>query len=355
MLMSAVPVRQFLSLPASSEGGTVLITGATGFVGRHLVRSLLARGVDAGRLRLLVRDVARAREFGLPDASLVVGDLGDERTLNAACTGVGWTIHLAGALKALRASELMAVNGAGTRRLVRALIRASPKSRFVHVSSLAAAGPSVDGAASALPPAECRPVSHYGASKRAAEMEVAAAGDDLDWIVIRPPIVYGEGDEATRLLFRQAVGLLACVPWRARPISLIHVDDLVRAIELAAVADVHAAFVPIEGPERLDTDRLMDRIASACGRSARRLRIPIPIVQAAASVADAWARLRRRASFFNRDKVREIAAVGWTVDPEVARRVLGFVPEIGIDEGFRRTAEREGFAVGPAVAQPQQS
>ncbi|MGA0871048.1 MAG: NAD-dependent epimerase/dehydratase family protein, partial [Planctomycetota bacterium] len=99
----------------------ILITGATGFLGRALVRRLLDAGRSAGALRLLVRDADRAVGFGLPRESLVVGDVVDPASVGAAIRGVDYVYHLAARTTALRAADFEAVNVGGTQNIVSAM------------------------------------------------------------------------------------------------------------------------------------------------------------------------------------------------------------------------------------------
>lgn len=322
----------------------LLITGATGFVGGALVRALLRAGRPPAGLRCLVRDPAHATAAGLPPASLCSGDLtgpGSERSLAAAAAGVGTVVHCAGALKAWGRSGFRPVNVDGTERLVRAVQVGSPGAHVIFVSSLAAAGPSVDGSGSAALPPECRPVSSYGESKRDAELAVAAYER---WTIVRPPVVYGAGDAATRLLFRQA--LLPCtpVPWRPQPLSVVHVDDVVGALLAAIEARPHGAIVPLDGPERTDTYALLRAIAASCGRRARLVPVPLAVAAAAATVSDALAMATRSPSFFNRDKIRELRAPGWVADGGNARTLLRFEASVGLAEGLARVAAAEGLS-----------
>ncbi len=324
------------------EGQLILVTGATGFVGRALVEHLLASGVEPGRLRLLVRDARRAAAVGLPAASLVQGHLAAADAVSAAARGVATAFHIAGAVKAGSRQEFMATNAGGTEIVVRALCAGAPGCRLVHVSSLAAAGPSVHGETSALPPERCRPWSDYGESKRRGELAVQAVGERLAWVIVRPPVVYGPRDAATRLLFRQALAPLVAVPWRARPLSLIHVRDLVSALALTARASIAQRVLPVEGPDRHDTDSLACAIAAACGRGARLVRVPLACAWPIALGCDWLGRLRGRPPWFGRDKLRDLRAPGWVADPAPAREALGFVPSIPTAVGFRETAMVEG-------------
>ncbi len=322
---------------------TLLITGATGFVGSALVRRLLERGWPAERLRCLVRDVARATALGLPPAGLCRGDLDrdDGPALRTALASVDVVVHLAGALKGHDQAGFDRVNVHGTRSLL-AAAAAGGCPHVVQVSSLAAAGPSLDGRGSAAVPAECQPVSHYGRSKLGGELAVVASG--LPYTILRPPVVYGPGDAATRLLFRQALGLVTAVPPTPRPLSVIHVDDVVDAVERAIDQLPAAAVLPLDGKERTDTHAFLRAIAAACGHRARLLPVPLAVAGAAAAACDLWARLTGRDGFFNRDKVREIRAPGWVADGSAAHERLGFVPRVALAAGLAAVARAEGFA-----------
>ena len=322
--------------------GDLLVTGATGFLGGVLVRRLIADGVPPTRLRLPVRDVARAARGGLPEASLFAADLTDPgvgELLRPALRGAGLVVHLAGSLQAYDQAGFDAVNVHGTRRLVEAVVAAAPAAHLVHVSSLAAVGPSRDGAGTDVGPPDCRPVSMYGLSKLGGEELVVASG--LPFTVLRPPVVYGPFDGATRVLFQQATGLLTPVPRRSRPLSVIHADDVAEALWCAVQRRPAGAFLPLDGPERTYTHDLMRAIASASERRARLLPIPMVLARLAAHAADLVARLRKRPGHFNRDKVREIEAIGWVADGRPARQILGFEPSIALAEGLRAVVERE--------------
>ena len=314
----------------------ILITGATGFIGRRFVRACQESGI--GDISCLVRDRARARGLGLPEDALVDGDLADPDALRRGAAGAALIIHLAASVRALRTADLFAANAGGTRLLLAA---AEPSARFVLVSSLAAAGPSRDGRDTDRPAARCSPCSAYGESKRQAELALVADATRTgrSWLVLRPGVVYGPGDAATRVLTAQARAWVTAVPPSPRPLSVIHVDDVCSAL-LAAVRkpEVQALFLPLVGGVPTDTHSLLTAIAAAHGRRARLLPVPLPIARCAAHLAQAWARVTGRPTFFNPDKVREIGAEGWVGDPEPAARALGFRAQIDLRAGLAALA-----------------
>jgi len=324
------------SVPVNS----VLVTGATGFVGAELIRVLFASGVAPSQLRCLVRDADRAVRGGLPPECVRRGDLTDAASLRAAAADVGLVFHLAGTLKGSRASDYHAVNAAGTRALVLALRAQAARCHVVLVSSLAAAGPSTDGVGTDLPPDRCAPVSAYGESKRQGELALVQSG--LSWTIVRPPVVYGPGDAATRLLFRQACAPLCAVPPRPRPLSVVHVTDVAGALLAAGRVRPRGAVLPLDGPDRTDTHALLRAIAAACGRRARLVPVPLALAAAAATLADAFCLLTRRASFFNGDKVKELRAPGWVADGSAARRLLALPPAQTLADGLAAVARAEG-------------
>ena len=309
-------------------GELVLVTGATGFIGGHLVELLLSRG---WRVRCLVR-----RPAELPEgAEAVRGDLGGEG-LERAAAGVDVVFHLAGVTKARRAREYYEGNARGTERLVAACARVP---RFVHVSSLAAVGPSADGVPLTEDAAPA-PFTHYGKSKLEAERIVRASALGERAVIVRPPVVYGPRDTDVLHFFRAAArGLRLELGRDERFFSAVYVKDLVEGL-LAAASPVAAGRTYfLAHPKAASWSELGAIAAELLARPGRVLRVPGSLAYAAGFCAEMVSFLRARPSIISREKVREARCRYWTCDPSAAARELGWSARTGLRAGVAETLE----------------
>jgi nucleoside-diphosphate-sugar epimerase len=315
----------------------ILLTGATGFVGGHAAEALGAAG---HRVRALSRGRDDGGVLAAAGAEVARGTLEDAASLRAALEGVEVVVHGAGLIKARRPSEYHSVNAEGTLRLLEACAAASPRPRrFVLVSSLAAQGPSPSGRPlSEADPA--RPVSHYGASKRRAEVMAAAFADRMEVVVLRPPAVYGPRDRETLEFFRLAArGLRPRFAGRDLRLVMVHAADLAAGIA-AAVASSAAAGRTFHlcHPEVLALGEVLDLMGRAVGRSGVALTVPRALLAAGSLVEEAVAAITGRVPGLSRDKARELAAPAWVADPRAAREALGWTARIPAAEGVPAVA-----------------
>ena len=205
-----------------------LVTGAGGFVGRQLVRSLIDRQTQV----VCFHDRAPARRDS-PGTSVecVIGDIRDMQAVDRAMRDVDWVFHLAAATAPRTLSESRAINVEGTRTVATVAAGQSRPPVLVHVSSLAAVGPGTTMQAESSP---CRPVSYYGRAKREAEQVLGSFADRLNVTIIRPPCVFGRGDRNLLRLYQ-----LIRRGWELHShpdyqYSFLHVDDLVDGLIGAA-------------------------------------------------------------------------------------------------------------------------
>jgi nucleoside-diphosphate-sugar epimerase len=315
----------------------ILVTGATGFVGRHVADELARSG---RRVRCLVRPSADASELERAGYGIVRGEVLDQGSLDAAVRGADAVVHVAGLIAARSFREMRRVNEEGVGRLAAACSRApAPPRRFVLISSLAAAGPSRRGrpVREEDPP---RPVSRYGLTKLLGERAAARTlPASIPLTVIRPPAVYGPFDRGILGFFDAAArGVLLRVGTRPRRVSIVHGEDLAAGVRLALDADRAAGRTYfVADPASHAIDDLISRIAAAVGGRTRRVRLPEPVVRAAGVLAEEVARWRGATPLFSRDKAREFLAEGWVCDPRRAMDELGWRPARTLDEGLAAT------------------
>jgi nucleoside-diphosphate-sugar epimerase len=313
-----------------------LVTGGTGFVGSHLVDRLVALDVP---VRCLVRKTSSFRYLRAGAVELVHGELATGAGLSEAVEGADVVFHVAGTTKAHSETGYYDGNLRGTENLLRACERTStPPRRFVHVSSLAAIGPSADGVPLSEE-AEPRPLTWYGRSKLASEAAVRASALAPRAVILRPPVVYGPRDTDVFEVFRSvAKGVMVLIGRGESWFSYIHVKDLVEAL-LAGAARERAAggTYNIANPEPVSWTAFARTAASVMGRTVRFVRVPVAIAYAAGWCAEAGSRLRRKPGIISRQKVIEARCRYWTSNPSLARAELGWCAARPLQDGIAET------------------
>jgi len=324
----------------------VLVTGASGFLGSHVAEQLASQGHE---VRLLLRRTSNRRFLTAFSFEVATGDVTDRASLLSAVAGIDAIVHTAGLVKARNEAEFQAVNSQGTANLLAAITQATPTlKRFVHVSSLAAHGPSDDGASQPAA-AAANPVSAYGRSKLAGERFVRESAIAARAIVFRPPVIFGPRDAALVPFFRLArMRVAPLLMGGHNRISIVYVEDVARAIVQATTAEADVGgktYCPEDG--RVHTWRdLLAAVEEAVGHSALRISAPRWAFDGAALASEAFGFAARRAVSLTRDKVREMAQRHWVCSSEELQRDLGWSARVDIREGARLTAEwyrREGW------------
>lgn len=314
----------------------VLVTGGTGFLGSHLIDRLL-EDPDT-EVYALVRNPAKARRLeGRDRLRLLRGDLSSVPTLPP---GLSVVFHLAGLTKACKPSEYYTVNQVGTASLFRALAAEGGSPRVVHLSSLAAAGPSSPGRP-VREDDEPRPVSPYGRSKLAAEREALAFKDRFPLVILRVAAVYGPRDEDFLEFFRWIrKGFLPAYGRREKTLSLCAARDVVQAIILAGAAAVRSGeIINVAAPVPATWDEVGKTAARLLGRKLVRLRIPAWAAFTVAAASSAAGRVRGRPTALNLSKFKDMRPDHWEADVRKARELLGFEARMSLEEGLRETID----------------
>ena len=300
----------------SPVGGLAAVTGATGFLGQHVVRALAD---DGWQVRILARrDPVSLFWDGLaPD--VVRGDLFDDAALARLCEGANVVVHIAGQIGGKKAG-LDRVNIEGARNVAKAAAAAT--AHLLLISSLAAREPQL---------------SAYGASKRAGEDAARAVlGDRVT--VIRPPAVYGPGDRETLRLFRLAAsGPFLPVLDPAARTALIHVSDAARQIAAMAESLSPITVTLSDGrPEGYAWREIMQAAADAFERRPRLVRIPAAALYAMALIDEFANNWRRGSTVLTFGKVNELTHLDWGVRPN-ERAAYAPPPKYDLLSGFRQT------------------
>ncbi len=316
----------------------ILVTGSTGFIGARLLHYLAGEGT---RVRVLLRPESAGD--ALPGTvEIARGSYLDIQALGQAVKGVDRIIHLAGVTKALDEAGYDAGNIMPAGNLLAAVQKENPGlQRFLFVSSLAAAGPAAEGIKGVSESDDPRPVSAYGRSKLRAEALCFDNAGDVPVTVVRPPAVYGPGDRDILQVFQMlAKGVLVSPGDVMRQrFSMIHVDDLVRGIMMAARSDKTAGSTYyITSPAALSWNDVIEAARPVLGfKKLHTISLPKPLVFLAGFMAGAAGTLSRKPSIINRDKAYELVQDYWVCQSIQARLDFDFEAEIPLEEGIAKT------------------
>ncbi len=322
----------------------VLVTGASGFIGVHLVRRLVVRGHSVS---CLVRPTSQVKELLAAGAELVTGDVNDRAGVARAIAfaNAGVVFHLAGLVRAMSPGDFMRVNAEGVEAVAAACAEQARRPVLLLVSSLAAAGPSGETPKMESDPPV--PVSDYGRSKFAGEQAAARYAGALPITIVRPCPVFGAGDRGMYEIFKAVArsGIHIVHGRGDGRISLIAVADLVECIVLAAengerlVPDGSGCGIYFAGAEDLSHVEIGAAIARALGQELPRVvRVPERLMRVAGFCGDIVARIRRRPGWVSSDKISELLAGSWTCSSAKARRQLGWSPAAPLADRLRETA-----------------
>lgn len=321
--------------------GRVLVTGSTGFLGRHLLDLLAVRGYEAV---CLVRPETDARVLDGRPVVRVEADYADVASLRRAVQGARFVFHLGAVLGASDEQAFFQGNVAATQSLAAACLNSSTPPRFIFASSIAAAGPSRDG----RPKTEmdpCEPVSAYGRSKLLAESALAALRPALPLVVLRLPNLLGRGQAQLRsamsLIRRRIVPTLGD---GRRRTSISFAQDAARALLLAAERSpgLGEAYYVTDGKSYSWRDLVEPLVGELAPGPV--LRLPAVALFGVAALAEGWSRMRRAPPALTIGDVVSVVSRDWVYDDTLIRSRLGYAPSVEFATEMTRLARayREG-------------
>jgi dihydroflavonol-4-reductase len=334
---------------------SVLVTGATGFIGLHLVEALVERG---DHVRCLVRPTSIVEPLRQLGVELVTASFGDADRLRSATDGVDVVYHAAGIIRAFQCAEFYRANEQGTAQITAACAAQANPPRLVLISSIAASGPAPRGQLriEADPPA---PISHYGRSKLAAEQAAAKFAQSVPLTIVRPGIVFGPRDTGFVKVI-QSIRTFYChlsPGFHPPALSYIHVSDLIELLLRAAERGGRAPAdengkpgagcyfaVAREHPTYAELGRILRPML---GRPRAPI-IPVaaPLAYCVAGLSELCGRLRGKPEELCIDKIHDALAPSWACSGEAARRELDFLPAKSLTERLQETVDCTGV-VGP--------
>ncbi len=315
----------------------VLVTGASGFLGSHVAERLTKAGHE---VRALVRKTSN-RTFleTLPGVELAYGSVEDFARVSEAVKGVDAIVHSAGIVKARSKAEYATTNVEGTKNLLEAAKKHAPNlTRFVHVSSLEAAGPSSDGLPVLV--SQESPCTEYGRSKLLAEKACLAFKDDLKVTILRPTAIYGPRDVEILEAFRSVKKRVLPITGDGRTkYTFVYGPDCAEACVKAISADVPSGSIYfVADGDVWEQLASMEKIEEAFEKRAfMRKGIPHRVVNAAAFFVEAYGRATNKAVMLTREKAAMLKH-HFVCDPTDTRAALGWEPTVKWSEGTKLTA-----------------
>lgn len=323
----------------------ILVTGGTGFTGHNLSKRLLR---DGHQVRLLVRSKSRVSLDPQPNLEIQEGDIRDRQAVDKAVAGVEKIFNIAAMFRSASSvdQDYRDIHVEGTRHLLEAALRFQV-GRFVHCSTVGVHGDvKVPPATEESPYA---PADIYQRTKLEGELLARefAAKNSLALSVVRPTAIYGPGDMRLLKLFKLAVKNITPVIGTGKIFyHMVYIDDLVQGFILASEVEaaIGEVFI-IGGDENMILDDLLSVIARITDRPETKIHIPALPFQLAGSICEKICIplgieppiYRRRVDFFTKSRSFDISK---------AKRILGYSPQYGLQEGLSRTAEwyrQQGF------------
>lgn len=314
----------------------LLITGASGFVGYHLVSAAIDAGFEvyAG-----VRKTSDVQHLLSLPVHFTYPDLSDVEALkaNIAQHQYDYIIHAAGITRAATQEAYDDVNAGYAANLAAAAV-AFPVKRFVFISSLAAVGPT--GYTNKAPIDELylpRPLTRYGRSKLLAEEKLLAV-EELPWVILRPTAVYGPRERDIFIMFKTLRrGLEPYIGRKPQYLSFVYVKDLADITIKALTAGASKRIYHVSDGKIYDRYRLADISRKILGRKTLKLHVPLFVVNGIAALLEAFS--RNSTPTLNKEKLHELTAENWNCSIEKIQRELGFEPKYDLEQGLAETLQ----------------
>jgi len=318
----------------------VLVTGATGFIGSHVVDTL--QHADAN-IVCIARPTSDLRWLKDKDIHIINASLDNPESLIPAVQGIDMIIHVAGLTAARNDEEFLRGNRDSTKNLLEIARTYAPNlQRFLHVSSQTVTGPSSSLIEPVHEDSPLYPITAYGRSKKAAEEVVREYAQYFPITIVRPPAVYGERDTAILTFFQSvAKGIVPLIGFDEKKVSLIHGIDLARGIvEAAFSAQTIGETYFVSSEEFYDWKQIAEITKNAFGKSiVMPIRVPHATVMMLAGLSEFFGKFSSKPPVLNYEKGKDLIQPYWICSVDKAKRDFGWKQHISIEEGIKRTVD----------------
>ena len=315
-----------------------VVTGASGFVGSHLVDRLLAEG---HHVKCILRKTSSKRWLENKPVEIIDCGLFDKEVLKEVLKDADYLFHIAGVVKSKNKEGYFTGNVETTRVLLDVICEVNPNiKRIVISSSMTACGPSLNGIPSTEKTVE-HPITTYGRSKLAQEQTAKKYMDNLPITILRLHAVYGERDTEIYKVFQTyKMGLMTLVGFNEKRLNLIHVADTVEGMYKASLSEKTKGEIYFLASEESYTwPQVRSAIEKAFGKKAITVRFPHFLVYTVAAFAQFFALFSSKAATFNLEKAKDFVQKDWTCDVSKAMKDFGYRQTVSLEDGMKRTID----------------
>ncbi|PZR30190.1 MAG: UDP-glucose 4-epimerase [Azospira oryzae] len=317
----------------------LLITGASGFLGYHLVEEAVKQGFEVTAAVRRHSPVEQLKNFPIEFTSL---DYEDPRALlkNLTENNYDYIVHAAGATKAHHTEDYDRVNALYTMNLAQAAVAYGQQlKKFVFISSLAAVGPLDNSFDTITEKKVSKPVTPYGKSKLLAEVNLASF-NTLPLIILRPTAIYGPMERDLFLIIKAIYrGLELYIGDIDQMLSFVHVKDVAKVSLQALTSSTQKGVYNLSDGQRYDRYALTAVLKNLLHKKTIKIHLPLPVVKVMASVLEVIYSFSKKKPALNTDKLAELTARNWVCSIDSLQKDIGYVPRYTLQNGMKETLE----------------
>jgi UDP-glucose 4-epimerase len=316
---------------------SILITGASGFLGRHLIEAALDCNLNVYIAIRKSSNVEHFKQMSLTQTYLNYEDA-DSLKKELELKQYSYIIHAAGLTKARTTEEYDLVNAQYTCNLAKAAeVTKGNLKKFIFISSLSAIGPLEHANETINELTPPNPVTSYGKSKL--KGEEALSKIDIPSLILRSTAIYGPGDKELFIIFRMiAKGFEVYIGRKEQHLSFVYAKDLA-TITIQSLFSKNSGVYNISDGNNYSRYEFAKYIKRELQKKTTKIYLPLSVTKGFAAAFEATNKLLNRVSIISKEKINELAAVNWVCDITKARKELKFSPEYSLEKGLHESID----------------